>query len=396
MPDWFLRAATRYDDYDRSGPKVFMGEYAAQSVDIVSPDNRNNLRCALAEAAFLTGLERNSDVVVMSSYAPLLGHEEAWQWRPNLIWFDNLTSYATPNYYVQQMFSRNRGDVVLPLKLTDSRPLEPAAGRIGLITDQAAAEFRDVRITVRGQTLDAAIAFNEEGSRTIFRGNWEFKEGVIRQSDRRATARAHFGDFSWQDCMLTLKARKLAGRGGFGVIVRNSRGGSYLQWNVGSGNNGQHTFEAHLASHSEDETAIERKPGSIEANQWYDVKVDVRGRKVRCYLDGELVHDLDIPSPNLPRLFASASQDITSGQVILKVVNPTGQNTEVDLNLGGIAGLESANAILLRGNPEDENSIGEPRKVAPMTTTIDVTPPRLVHSFPSYSLSVLRLDLKDD
>ena len=109
MPDWFLRSATRYDDYDRNGPKVFMGEYAAQSIDICSPDNRNNLRCALAEAAFMTGLERNSDVVVMSSYAPLFGHEEAWQWRPNLIWFDNLTTYATPNYYVQQLFSRESG-----------------------------------------------------------------------------------------------------------------------------------------------------------------------------------------------------------------------------------------------------------------------------------------------
>jgi alpha-L-arabinofuranosidase len=313
MPDWFLRSATRFDDYDRNGPKVFMGEYAAQSVDIVSPDNRNNLRCALAEAAFMTGLERNSDVVVMSSYAPLLGHEEAWQWRPNLFWFDNLAAYATPNYYVQQMFSRNRGDVVLPIQLIDSRPPEPAAGRIGLATVQAAAEFRDVRVTVDGQTLDAANAFKEEGSRTIFRGNWEFQDGVIRQTDGRATARAHFGDFAWKDCTLTLKARKLAGRGGFGMIVRNSPGGSYLQWNVGSANGGQHTFEAHFASHSEDETAIERKPGSIEPDQWYDVKVDINDSKVRCYLDGKRVHDLDIPQPDLPGLFAAASRDTSSG-----------------------------------------------------------------------------------
>src|SRR5205085_11811635 len=104
-------------DYPRTGPKVFAGEYAAQSVGIARPDNRNNWECALAEAAFMTGLERNADVVLMSSYAPLFGHVDAWQWTPNLIWFDNLRSFGTPDYYVQQLFSRNRGDVLLPTKL---------------------------------------------------------------------------------------------------------------------------------------------------------------------------------------------------------------------------------------------------------------------------------------
>jgi alpha-L-arabinofuranosidase len=121
-PDWFFDNAHRYDSYDRNGPKVFMGEYAAQSVKTVSPENRNNWQCALSEAAFMTGLERNADVVVMSSYAPLFAHEERWQWRPDLIWCDNLQSYGTPNYYVQQMFSLNRGDVVLPVEVTGQPP----------------------------------------------------------------------------------------------------------------------------------------------------------------------------------------------------------------------------------------------------------------------------------
>ncbi len=124
-PAWFLDNAFRYDNYPRTGPKVFMGEYAAQSDKVVSVLNRNNLECALAEAAYMTGLERNADVVTMSSYAPLMGHEEGWQWRPNLIWFDNLRSYGTPSYYVQQLFSRNRGDVVLPVWV--NRP--PPTGR---------------------------------------------------------------------------------------------------------------------------------------------------------------------------------------------------------------------------------------------------------------------------
>jgi alpha-N-arabinofuranosidase len=108
-PQWFRENSGRYDNYPRTGPKVFAGEYAAQSVAIASPDNRNNWECALSEAAFITGLERNSDVVRMSSYAPLFGHVDAWQWTPNMIWFDNLRSYGTPNYYVQKMFSVNKG-----------------------------------------------------------------------------------------------------------------------------------------------------------------------------------------------------------------------------------------------------------------------------------------------
>jgi alpha-L-arabinofuranosidase len=116
-PDWFYANTHRYDHYDRSGPKVFMGEYAAQSVGIVSVKNRNNLDCALAEAAYMTGLERNADVVRMASYAPLFANTEAWQWTPDLIWVNSLQRYATPNYYVQQLFSRNRGDVVLPTQV---------------------------------------------------------------------------------------------------------------------------------------------------------------------------------------------------------------------------------------------------------------------------------------
>ncbi len=108
-PEWFLKNADRYDKYDRRGPKVFAGEYAAQSVGVVKPDNKNNWLTALSEAAFMTGLERNADVVTMTSYAPLFAHAEGWQWTPDLIWFNNLKSYATPNYYVQKLFSNNKG-----------------------------------------------------------------------------------------------------------------------------------------------------------------------------------------------------------------------------------------------------------------------------------------------
>jgi alpha-N-arabinofuranosidase len=113
-PEWFLSNTARYDHYDRSGPKVFAGEYAAQTVGATSTENRNNWKAAIAEAAFMTGLERNGDVVQMASYAPLMAHVDAWQWKPDEIWFDNLRSYGTPDYYVQKVFANNAGTRIVP------------------------------------------------------------------------------------------------------------------------------------------------------------------------------------------------------------------------------------------------------------------------------------------
>lgn len=123
-PDWFFDNAHRYDTYDRKGPKVFMGEYAAQSVDTVSPENKNTWRCALSEAAYLTGFERNADVVRMAAYAPLFAHVDAWQWTPNLIWTDNLRTLRTTNYHVQRLYARNRGDRILPVAISQATPEE--------------------------------------------------------------------------------------------------------------------------------------------------------------------------------------------------------------------------------------------------------------------------------
>ncbi len=121
-PDWFFKNAGRYDNYDRKGIMVFAGEYAAHGKEAEASESRNTWYSALAEAAFMTGLERNADVVNMASYAPLLAHVEAWQWRPDLIWFDNLISIGTPNYYVQKLFSNHRGTHVIPV-LSDGKPL---------------------------------------------------------------------------------------------------------------------------------------------------------------------------------------------------------------------------------------------------------------------------------
>lgn len=140
-PDWFFDNAMRYDDYDRSGPKIFAGEYAAQSVRIASPDNKNNWLTALSEASFLTGVERNADVVTLASYAPLFGHVDGWQWTPDLIWVDNLGVYGTPNYYVQKLYATHKGTHVVPL----SEQGMAVAGQRGLyasaVVDSASKEL---------------------------------------------------------------------------------------------------------------------------------------------------------------------------------------------------------------------------------------------------------------
>jgi alpha-N-arabinofuranosidase len=160
-PKWFLDNAGRYDNYPRTGPKVFAGEFAAHVPAKGRPDRPNNLEAAIAEAAFMTGLERNADVVPMASYAPLFGHVEAWQWSPNLIWFDNLRSFGTPSYYVQKLFSANRGTNVLPVLLNGSpknaqnglyasASVDKRTGEVILKVVNASASAREVSINLAG------------------------------------------------------------------------------------------------------------------------------------------------------------------------------------------------------------------------------------------------------
>jgi alpha-L-arabinofuranosidase len=124
---WFLAQGNRYDKYNRKGPKVFAGEYACHG----SGKKWNHFHASLMEAAFMTGLERNADVVRMATYAPLFAHVEGWQWRPDMIWFDNLRSVRTCSYYVQQLYSLHRGTHTLSLTM-NRLPISGQTGQDGL------------------------------------------------------------------------------------------------------------------------------------------------------------------------------------------------------------------------------------------------------------------------
>lgn len=186
-PDWFFANAARYDNYDRKGPKVFAGEYASHDH---STGKANNFLAALSEAAFMTGLERNADVVRLATYAPLFAHVDAWQWNPDLIWFDNLRMMRTPNYYVQQMYGMNAGTDVLPLQMDG----QPVTGQDSLYASAAldahTGEVILKLVNASGAPADVQIDFNGlkkkqlvSGSCTYLQnGDWKAKNTLDEEA----------------------------------------------------------------------------------------------------------------------------------------------------------------------------------------------------------------------
>jgi len=176
-PEWFLQNARRYDTFPRNASKIFAGEYAAQSDHTVSVNNKNNWQTALSEAAFMTGLERNADVVAMASYAPLFAHVDGWQWTPDLIWVDNLRVNGTPNYYVQKLFSVNKGTNVVPAlrnnktlagedSLYASAVIDKATGELIVKMVNVSATAQSVQLRIEGVKRLAGSA-----TLTVLRGD---------------------------------------------------------------------------------------------------------------------------------------------------------------------------------------------------------------------------------
>lgn len=161
--EWFLNQGNRYDSYDRRGPKVFAGEYACHG----KGKKFNHFNAALCEAAFMTGMERNADIVHMATYAPLLAHVDGWQWRPDMIWFDNDTLVRTSSYYVQQMYSHNKGTHVVPLTV-DGKPAAGNSGQRGLFASAVAdttANCYIVKAVNTGESpLEIAVSIKSPGN----------------------------------------------------------------------------------------------------------------------------------------------------------------------------------------------------------------------------------------
>jgi alpha-L-arabinofuranosidase len=382
-PEWFMRHAGQYDKTDRKGPKIFVGEYA-----VTKNCGQGNLRGAIGEAAFMTGLERNSDIVQMASYAPLLVNLNHRAWNPDLINFDSSRWYGLPSYYVQKLFADNRGDVYLPTD-AQSPVVIPAAsgGRIGVGTWNTAAEFKDIKVTAPdGKSLfESDFRTGTQGWKMLGEGHWEAQDGVLRQTAEQPSVRALAGDKSWTDYTLTLKARKISGAEGFVILFHVGDDEERNWWNIGGWGNTQDGIEG--------EEGPDFKPSHVATGRWYDIKLTVSGRTIKCWLDGQLIHDLDSSKGGqYNSLHATAAADRQTGDIILKVVNTAAEPLEAELNISGakLAGSGTA-TVLTSASPADENSLAEPVKVSPKTEAVHFSGIQMKRSFPGNSVTVLRL-----
>jgi alpha-N-arabinofuranosidase len=387
-PAWFFANADRYDRYDRSGPKIYVGEYAVnRGVEA------GNLLGALSEAAFMLGMERNSDIVVMASYAPLFENVNDREWPVNLIRFDSSRVLGRSSFYVQKMLAEHIPDVMVQTNVSGAvKEAVKPQGRIGLRTWLADAEFKDIRVTRGQQTLYVSdFSKGAQGWEARRRnGNWVVENGVYRQTDPAATdTLTRYGDESWSDYTLELKAKRNGGNEGF-IILFRSVGRDHLQWNLGGWGNTRHAIQAVSGSSA---TIATETPGSIEIGRWYDVKIVLQGNHVDCYLDGKQIHNVDIERPSPADFFANAGIDTDTGELVVKMVNARAENTDVQLDLRGFGKIDpKAKVITLAGrSPDDENSLEEPMKIAPAESSFKGAGSEFVYPAKPWSVTVLRI-----
>jgi alpha-L-arabinofuranosidase len=380
--DWLFNSTRRYDKFNRNGPKVYVGEYACHL-----PDRANNLYAALAEAAMMTGFERNSDIVGMTAYAPLFNKIGSTQWVPDLIWFTNTRSYGTPSYHVQKLFGNHRPDVLLPTEANVvSKPMPPA-GRIGLQTWLTSAEFKDIRVTRESKdlyTFDPARKL--AGWSPPADGKWHVVDGALRQTDNQVE-KTHIstGDPMWQDYTVRLKARKLGGAEGFIVRVRD-QGNQFVHVNFGGWSNTAHGIEQNGSN------PIVQKPGKIETNRWYDVEISLAGDRVSASLDGKkLFENVIAPSGTAPGVEIVSGYDKKVGEIVIKCVNPRTEPCVLRLNVAGASvPAQEARRITLAGDPTAINDLEQPSRIAPIEDTFAVTGPEISIKLQPSSLTILR------
>ncbi|MDG5805049.1 alpha-L-arabinofuranosidase C-terminal domain-containing protein [Streptomyces ossamyceticus] len=380
-PQWFLQNNDRYDSYDRKGPKVFLGEYASWG---------NAFKNALAEAAFMTGLERNADVVKLASYAPLLANEDYVQWSPDMIWFNNHASWGSANYQMQKLFMNNVGDRVVPSTATGTPAVSgPISGAVGLSTWATTAAYDDIEVTgADGATL-LSDDFSGDASQWTHtgRGSWTVQDGQYVQTDVAAeNTMVSAGDPSWHDYDLKVKATKRSGKEGFLVAFGVKDTGNYYWWNLGGWNNTTSAVEQAVDG---GKSSLISKPGTIETGRAYDIEVKVRGRKVTLLLDGQEWGSFTDDKPAEP-FRQVVTRDARTGDLIVKVVNaqPVAARTAVDL--GGAKVRGTARVTTLAAAPDAVNT-ETATPVAPVTSTFRGVARKFSYTFPANSVTFLRI-----
>jgi alpha-L-arabinofuranosidase len=417
-PQWFISHYNEFDTRDRSEAPLYLGEVAVTTTQNDPQQLRGNLNAALAEGVFLLGCERNSDTVKMLSYAPLIGHVEgrtpltgappAWH---AMIYFDGNRAFGTVSYHLWKLFGHNRPDQMLSTKMEfDAAQPPKIAGQIGLGTWASSAEYKDIRVEKNGEVLYASdfSGGNAEGWQPQRRGGrgrgrgarggergqgaargdgpWSVVDGAYRQGSSGQQF-SYFGDDTWSDYTLTLKARKLDGNEGF-LIVFGRQGGDRYWWNLGGWGNRQHGIE-------QNQIVIGRQAnGSIENDRWYDIKIELAGNRIRAYLDGQLVHDVTAVPQG--KFFVESGREDASGDIVVKAINITNEAQPATIKLGGVPRVlpDATMTVLTSASPTDNNNLDNPTRVAPVESRITIAGTEFSHEFPPNSLTILRMKTK--
>ncbi len=404
-PIWFLRNADYYDEenYKRDfsqmtdtiyggGLNVFLGEYASKS---------NRLESALAEAAYMTGLERNGDIVTMAAYAPLFGNLTATHWAPDLIWFNNHQVTPSVNYYVQKLFSVNQGTRLVSHSLEGASIEEgPIAGKVGVGTWYTAAEFDNVRVTDNntGKVLDEDnFSIKNMCWNWVLPtdGEWEIKNGKLIQSTEEMAysntgSVAYFGDETWSDYTFTVEAAKTGGAEGFIIPFGVKDIENNFFWNIGGWGNTRSIVQR-IDGNVKTEIPGTASDFIVETGRTYEIKLEVEGRTVRGYIDGVLQFEHDFTDEAYAEAYTVVSRDET-GDIIIKLVNTTGETKICAVDLGDTAVSDVASVQQLRGDsPDNDNILGAEEACSIEEFTVSGIASSFNYSLPGYSVTVIRL-----
>ena len=406
-PVWFRRNTDYYDEenYARNvenmtdsnyggAIEVFLGEYAARS---------NSLEAALAEAAYMTGLERNGDIVRMAAYAPLLSSGTARHWSPNLIWFTNAESVGSVSYYAQKLFSVNQGTTLLDSTMNGQLIEQPTlSGRVGVGTWYTSAKFDNVKI-VSNQSGD--VLDQDDFTLNTFLWNWEtptdgdfkIKDGALVQTSTdmnysNTGSVAYFGSNDWTDYTFTVEATKLDGNEGFIIpFAVQDKENNYF-WNIGGWDNTVSCLQQVENDIKTGQIIGTVRDFTAEVGKTYQLKVVVSGRNIKCYIDDELYVDFTTGSDCEAEAYHVVSTDET-GDIIIKLVNVTDSARtfaiEIDQNT---AVAQSAKAYQIsHTDPLVENHLGQEENVVIEELQLNGIANTFNYTVPCYSATVLRI-----
>jgi len=307
----------------------------------------------------------------------------------NMIHFDSSRAYARATYYANKLFAEHLPSVNLATGV-DHRPASarPITARVGLATHNTAAEFKDVVIEREGKVLfrsdfTSTNGWTPEGRR----GRWSAVDGAYRQEEQ-AIAWSYITETGGSDYDVSLKARKISGLEGF-IIPVGLADGRRVQWNVGGWGNTRHAVQAG------DAVVGEQVRGTIETGRWYDIRIEVRDRTIRGFLEGQLVQERTLP--RVDKVLAISGRDDKTGDIIIKIVNSAPEPASITVNVTGAPPLASATlTVLASDNPLDENTFEQPTKIIPRTAALTVQGSSIPHTVAPYSLSILRLKPTSD